>query len=208
MATEYTQKNQEDQNDDDPEENEEEKSMRELMYVDKEKFNKCRMRMETLYNDNPYSNYIRVRQRYPSIRVRISKNVNGRPSEKNFCVHEYETIEDAVRDAVRYRKRQSRIILKSRSKEIMEFGAPRQILKRYNKPDAQGCLGSLTYRHGSLYYEVHYVKNKKTHAACFKVPIEEMENIESLKKIKREAIQFVQHLDGRQRPFPSSSIIL
>lgn len=171
---------------------------------DEEKCEFAAETMKSLFPEHSHSKFIRIRRRYPSIRVRMIRGWKGTKTiEKSFCIRDYENVRETYEEAERYRKRMSKQILSQRPSDSNKddgnhLGVRKERLKKTRiKPDVHGCIGTTCYRRGYLYYEVFFYKDNKTHTTCFRVPNSDMDDSDRLAEIKLEALEFAMSLDPK-----------
>ena len=160
-----------------------------------EKYKLYKTRLEHIYSRNRYGEYIHVRQRHASIRVRIPLvGAEYKSMEKNFRIDEFDSLDEAINEARRYRQRHSGFVLKDREEYKLKVSKGIMKKKRFRRPDAHGNLGTMIMRENSFYFEVHGVVDNKQKVSTFPVNNSDLDNIQALKLVKREAIRYAESI--------------
>ena len=145
--------------------------------------------MESIIVGHPMNKFVHIRQRQDAIRVRIPHVLKKRANERTFVLSDYETFDDALRDAKIYRNRKSAQVLRDREEYSLGVKNGAHKKRRWRKADEHGYVGSLNMRFGELYYEVQGIRKGRRYTRTFAVPREALNNLTEIEQLKKHALE-------------------
>lgn len=153
-----------------------------------------RKRLENLYSRHKLAEFVKVRERFAMIRVRIPRKgvLNNTRKEKNFPIKDYGSFDAALEEARRYRQKYSSAVMEFRRDYDLKVEKGLVPKRRFSKPDEHGNLGTMTMRDHSFYFSVVGVINNSERVATFPIKNKDLVNIDAIRLIKREAFRFAE----------------